>query len=79
MMHGGARVTRELPEWVRLAIADAAVLFGRLEQEIIEIAWLIKGANEKVERERLLGDQRQIISMMSLNWLKQRRDQNSRG
>lgn len=52
-MHGGARVTRELPEWVRLAIADAAVLFGRLEQEIIEIAWLIKGANEKVERAKI--------------------------
>jgi hypothetical protein len=50
MMHGVASFTRELPDWVRLAIADAVVLFGRLEQEIIEIAWLVKGASEKEER-----------------------------
>jgi hypothetical protein len=42
MMHGGASFNRELPDWVRFAIADAVVVFGRLEQEIIEIAWLIK-------------------------------------
>ena len=53
MMHGGASFTQELPDWVRFAIADAVVRFGRLEQEIIEIAWLIKGANEKEQRAKV--------------------------
>ena len=29
------------------------MLFGRLEQEVIEIAWLIKGAGEKAERAKV--------------------------
>jgi hypothetical protein len=49
-MHSGAKLSRDLPDWVKLAIADAIMLFGRLEQEVIEIAWLIKGAEPKVER-----------------------------
>lgn len=49
-MHSGATLSRDLPDWVRLAIADAIMLFGRLEQEVIEISWLIKGAEQKVER-----------------------------
>jgi hypothetical protein len=49
-MHGGAKLSQDLPDWVKLAIADAIMLFGRLEQELIEIAWLIKGADQKVER-----------------------------
>jgi hypothetical protein len=46
-MHAGARSTQDLLAWVRLSIADAIVLFGRLEHELIEIAWLIKGADLK--------------------------------
>jgi hypothetical protein len=49
----GARLTYELAEWIRLSIADAVVVFGHLEQEIIEIAWLIKGADIVKERVRL--------------------------
>ena len=40
-MPEGVVVSHELPEWVKLAIADAVVVFGRVEQEAIEIAWLI--------------------------------------
>lgn len=32
---------------MRLAIADAVVLFGRAEQEAIEISWLLKDATLK--------------------------------
>jgi hypothetical protein len=49
----GAKLTRELTQWVRLSIADAVVVFGRLEQEIIEIAWLMKGADVVKERVNL--------------------------
>lgn len=46
-MHGGAKFNHDLQNWVRLSIADAVVLFGRLEQEIIEIAWLLKKSDLK--------------------------------
>jgi phosphoenolpyruvate-protein kinase (PTS system EI component) len=49
-MHINAKVSRDIPDWVKLAIADAIMLFSRLEQEVIEIAWLIKGAEQKMER-----------------------------
>jgi len=52
-MHSGAKLTHELPGWLKIAIADAIVLFGRLEQEIIEITWLLRGANEKLERSKV--------------------------
>ncbi len=39
------RLSPELPEWVRLAIADAVVVFGRMEQEIIEISWILTDAD----------------------------------
>jgi hypothetical protein len=52
-MHSGAKLTHEIPDWVKVAIADAILLFGRLEQEVIEIAWLIKGAEQKLERIRI--------------------------
>ena len=34
-MHEGACLSPELPDWVRLAVADAVVTFGRMEQEFI--------------------------------------------
>jgi hypothetical protein len=46
-MHEGATFSWKMPEWVKLAIAESLILFGRLEQEIIEIAWLLKDANAK--------------------------------
>lgn len=46
-MPKGVAVTRDLPDWVRLAIADGVVIFGRLEQEAIELAWLLMGADLK--------------------------------
>src|SRR4051794_40795704 len=44
-MPEGVHLSRELPEWARLSIADAVVLFGRMEQEIIEISWIITDAD----------------------------------
>ena len=46
-MPAGVRLSPELPQWVRLAIADAVVLFGRMEQETIEIAWVLNDATLK--------------------------------
>ena len=46
-MPEGVYLSNELPDWVRLSIADAVVLFGRLEQEIIEISWILKDAKLK--------------------------------
>jgi hypothetical protein len=40
-MPEGTRLSPELREWARFAIADAVVLFGRMEQEIIEISWIL--------------------------------------
>ena len=53
-MHEGATFSWIMPDWVKLAIADALIVFGRLEQEIIEIAWLLKDADvkEKVKTAR---------------------------
>jgi hypothetical protein len=53
LMHSGAKLASELPDWVKLAIADAIMLFGRLEQEVIEIAWVIQGAEQEVERTKV--------------------------
>ncbi|MDQ2742770.1 MAG: hypothetical protein M3Z66_10825 [Chloroflexota bacterium] len=46
-MPEGVRPSAELPDWVRLAIADTVVIFGRMEQEIIEISWILEDANLK--------------------------------
>jgi hypothetical protein len=37
-MPEGVVLSRELPKWVKLSIADVVVVFGRMEQEAIEIA-----------------------------------------
>jgi hypothetical protein len=39
-----------MPDWVKLAIANCVILFGRLEQKVIEIAWDVAGSNEVKER-----------------------------
>lgn len=44
-MPEGIRFSSELPRWVRLAISEVVVLFGRIEQECIEISRLLKDAN----------------------------------
>lgn len=46
-MREGVRLTSELPEWVKLSIAEAVVVFGRMEQEAIEISWLLTDAQLK--------------------------------
>lgn len=46
-MPEGVQLSPELPQSVRLSIADAVVLFGRMEQEAIEIAWLLTDAELK--------------------------------
>lgn len=38
-------LSHELPHWLRLAIADAVVVFGRMEQETIEIFWILTNAD----------------------------------
>lgn len=49
-MPEGVRLSSELPDWVKLSIADAVVVFGRIEQEAIEISWVLTDAEL---RERL--------------------------
>ena len=44
-MPEGVQLSTELADWVRLAVADAVIVFGRMEQEIIEISWLLSDAD----------------------------------
>jgi len=44
-MHPNAVISYDLPPWVKTAMSDAMILFGRLEHEIIEITWLMKEAD----------------------------------
>lgn len=46
-MPKGVQLSTVLPDWVRFAIADAVVLFGRMEQEIVEISWIMTDADLK--------------------------------
>ncbi len=46
-MPEGVQLSPVLPAWVRVAIADAVVVFGRMEQEIIEISWILTDADLK--------------------------------
>ena len=48
-MPEGTRLSPDLPEWVRLAVGDAVVVFGRMEQEIIEISWILTDADLKAK------------------------------
>ena len=53
-MPDGVHLSAELPDWVKLSIADAVVTFGRMEQEIIEISWILNDAdlNKKLSLSR---------------------------
>jgi hypothetical protein len=51
-MPQGAKLDLSMPEWVKLDIADSVILFGRLEQKVIEIAWDVAGSIEVKERLR---------------------------
>src|SRR5258708_5960696 len=46
-MPEGTHLSVELPDWVKLSIAGAVVTFGRMEQEIIEISWILNDADLK--------------------------------
>ncbi|MGC2221572.1 MAG: hypothetical protein WA624_03985 [Methylocella sp.] len=52
-MPEGVHLSLELLQWVKLSIADAVVLFGRMEQEVIEISWVLTDAGLK-ERLKLV-------------------------
>ncbi len=46
-MPEGLRLSQEIPDQVKLALADAVIVFGRIEQELIEIAWIMSNADLK--------------------------------
>jgi hypothetical protein len=46
-MPESVRFSAEIPDHVKLAIADAVIVFGRIEQELIEIAWVLSNADLK--------------------------------
>jgi hypothetical protein len=46
-MPQGVRLSPELPDQVKLGLADAVIAFGRIEQELIEIAWVMSNADLK--------------------------------
>lgn len=46
-MPQGFRLSSEIPEQVKFAIANAVIAFGRIEQELIEIAWVLSNADLK--------------------------------
>jgi hypothetical protein len=49
----GAKLDLNLATWVKVSIADAVVVFGRLEQEISEIAWILTNAVTVADRVKL--------------------------
>jgi len=48
-MPEGVRLSTELLDWLRLSIADAVVVSGRMEQEIIEILLDSDGCRSEAE------------------------------
>ena len=46
-MPEGCRFSAQLPDWLRLSIADAVIVFGRMEQEVVEITWVMQDADLK--------------------------------
>lgn len=42
MLPADARLSADLPRWLRMAIADAVIVFGRTEQELVEITWILR-------------------------------------
>ena len=51
-MPAGTKLDLSMPEWVKLEIADCIILFGRLEQKVVEIAWDLAGTKDVKERVR---------------------------
>lgn len=49
-MPPGTKLSTVMPSWVKTEIADCIILFGRLEQCVIEIAWEIAGTTEIKDR-----------------------------
>lgn len=49
-MPAGTPISVDIPDWVKLEIASCLILFGRLEQCVIEIAWEMAGTTEIKER-----------------------------
>lgn len=46
-MPDNVELSRDIPGWVKFAIADAIIIFGRIEQEAIEICWCLTDADLK--------------------------------
>jgi hypothetical protein len=49
-MPAGVVLDLAMAEWVKIEIADCIILFGRLEQKVIEIAWDLVGTPDVKER-----------------------------
>jgi hypothetical protein len=45
-MPPGTKLSTDMPDWVKIEIADCIIVFGRLEQCVIEIAWEMAGTTE---------------------------------
>lgn len=46
-MHVGAKLDFQIPEWVKSELARCVIIFGRIEQKAIEIAWVLGNAELK--------------------------------
>lgn len=46
-MPEGVRLSLDISDQVKLALADAVIVFGRIEQELIEIAWALGNGDLK--------------------------------
>ncbi len=49
-MPAGTVLDKAMPDWVKIEMATCIILFGRLEQKAIEIAWDMAGTVEVKER-----------------------------
>ncbi|MBC7634149.1 MAG: hypothetical protein H7251_00965 [Acetobacteraceae bacterium] len=66
-MPDNVELSRNIPGWVKLAIADAIIIFGRIEQEVTEICWSLTEADLKTRlkfaREPAAGNFLSIIEL----------------
>jgi hypothetical protein len=44
-MKPGAKFSFDMPDWVKLLIAECLIAFGRVEQKTIEIVWVVENAD----------------------------------
>lgn len=49
-MPKGTVLSADIPDWVKLNVADCIIVFGRFEQKTIEIAWEMAGTTEVKQR-----------------------------